>query len=110
MIDTASAVLAWPLWWYSAGFVAMLKWFSVNVTYYTRLSAVDIWVKNIFTPMFGQYDWQSRMISFIVRVGNIIARGFGLILWIMMCGAAVVVYLLWPPLLIYVLLVYGIGF
>ncbi len=108
-IDTASALWCWPLWWYSSGFVAMLKWFSANVAYYVRLSAVGIWVRNIFTPMFGQYDWQSRLISFIVRVGNIIVRGFGLLLWTVLCAGAVIAYLVWPPFLFYVLMVYGIG-
>jgi hypothetical protein len=108
LIDTASAVLRWPLWWYSEGFVAMLKWFASNIQYYTRLSAVGVWMRNIFTPMFGQYDWQSRFISFVVRVGNIVVRSFGLLLWTMLCAFTVLAYLLWPPFLLYVFLTYGI--
>lgn len=108
LMDTATAVLRWPIWWYSAGFVAMLKWFVSNVQYYARLSAVGVWLRNIFTPMFGQYDWQSRLISFLVRVGNIIVRGFGLLLWTALCAFGVLGYLLWPPVLLYVLLMYGI--
>lgn len=87
----------------------MLNWFSANVMYYARLSAVGVWVRNIFTPMFGQYDWQSRMVSFIVRVGNIIVRGFGLLLWTVICALAVLAYLLWPIAIVYIFLVYGIG-
>lgn len=108
-IDTATSLLYWPLWWYSKGLFAMLKWFFYNVEYYARLSAVGVWIRNIFTPMFGQYDWQSRFISFVVRVGNIIVRSFGMMLWTLLCASAVVLYVTWPPLLIYGLLVYGAG-
>lgn len=108
-IDTAAALVYWPLWWYSKGFIAIMTWFMHTVSYYAQVSAVGVWVRNIFTPMFGQYDWQSRIISFIVRIGNIIVRSIGLLLWTLLCGSLVIMYLLWPPLLIYGLLVYGIG-
>lgn len=109
LLDTASAILYWPIWWYSSGFVAVLKWYMNTVEYYSRTISLGVWVRNIFTPMFGQYDWQSRLISFVVRVGNIIVRGFALLLWVILCAVFVLAYLLWPLALMYVFLVYGIG-
>lgn len=108
IIDTLSSFVYWPVWWYTTGFVAVLKWYMATVQYYARMSAVGVWVKNIFTPMFGQYDWQSRLISFIVRVGNIVVRSFGLVLWALVCALAVIAYLLWLPFLVFVISYYVI--
>ena len=36
--------------------------------------AIKVWIKNIFVPMFGMHDWQSRIISFFMRVVQIIGR------------------------------------
>ena len=33
------------------------------------------WAKNIFVPMFGRYDWQSRIISVFMRFVNVVGRG-----------------------------------
>jgi hypothetical protein len=42
---------------------------------------LKIWIKNIFKPMFGQYDIPGKLISFFMRIFQIIVRGLILILW-----------------------------
>lgn len=74
-------ILAFPVWWYSAGIVhtaeLVARMFSVQL----RNLAIGVWVRNIFVPMYGQYDWQSRLISFFMRSVQIFARSAVLFFW-----------------------------
>ncbi|MFA6018057.1 MAG: hypothetical protein WCT28_03420 [Patescibacteria group bacterium] len=69
-------VLRFPLWWYSTGLQETVLRIVAFVQGYAQSIGFMVWVKNIFTPMFGRYDWQSRLISVLVRCVNIVARGF----------------------------------
>ncbi len=51
-----------------------------------------VWVKNIFTPMYGQHDLAGRVISIIVRLGNIVVRG---VVMALACAAAVILFAAW---------------
>ena len=59
-----------------------------------------IWLKNIFTPMYGQRDWSGRLISFFIRLVQIIFRGLVLIVWIFLLLALIIIWLIGPLLLV----------
>jgi hypothetical protein len=90
-----------PVWWYSRGIVywgkKCISWLrSGNETL-----APELWLKNLFVPMFGQYDWQGRIISFLMRFVQVIFRSLCLGIWGIMC---VIVFLSWifiPPVVMY---------
>lgn len=85
-----------PIWWYSAGTLRAAK---ACVGYFqsgnARL-APGLWLQNIFVPMFGQYDWQGRIISFIMRVAQIIGRSLALLVWLGVCLALFFAWLVFP--------------
>src|SRR3989344_6670127 len=64
----------WPLWWYSGGFLLILKFTVQRIALAWKGLALDVWLKNLFVPMYGQYDFASRAISFIIRVIQIVLR------------------------------------
>jgi len=70
-----------PLWWYTGG----LKKVALSCARFWQDGNLQmspgLWLKNIFVPMYGQYDWQSRLVSFFIRLFNVIIRGLGLLLW-----------------------------
>jgi hypothetical protein len=68
-------VLRFPAWWYGKGMLRAVKYTSGIVAGYARTLGLFVWVKNIFTPMFGRYDWQSRCISIFMRLVNVVGRG-----------------------------------
>lgn len=78
--DLALDILLFPVWWYTHGLLRMVKWVRESIRGYARLLALEIWIKNLFVPMFGQYDWQSRLISIFMRSVQIVGRGFVLII------------------------------
>lgn len=97
-VDLVTSILKWPLWWYSTGLVAVFKSLWQMFSYQIKSMAVGVWIKNIFVPMFGQRDWQSRIISFIMRVVNIIGRSFAGFIWGMILFLVGVLYIAWLPL------------
>lgn len=99
-IDFVTSLLKWPLWWYSTGLVAVLKTLWRTFDYQWKSMAVGVWIKNIFVPMFGQRDWQSRIISFIMRVVNIIGRSFAGLIWAMILMLVAVIYVAWLPIIV----------
>ena len=58
--------------------------------------ALGVWIKNIFVPMFGQRDWQSRLISVFMRIVNIVGRSIALFFWTLIVIFLVGVYLVLP--------------
>jgi len=67
-------IIFWPLWWYSFGFLIVLKNTGIKIVRSWKGLALDIWLKNIFRPMYGQYDATSRIISFLMRLVQVFFR------------------------------------
>lgn len=64
-----------PLWWYSAGFLKTLR--GLGNFYRSQEASLGffIWLKNLFTPMYGQEDFAGRIISFVIRLVQVLFRG-----------------------------------
>lgn len=85
-----------PVWWYSLGFVRAVKWNWQLFMDGVHMMAPGLWVKNLFVPMYGQYDWQGRLMSFVMRLVNIIGRSIGTYIWMNVCMALLLVWVLLP--------------
>lgn len=94
-------VLMFPVWWYTDGLLRAGRSAWNFFTGTAQSLMIDVWLKNIFVPMFGRYDWQSRLISFVVRVAQVIARSVALLACAVFLLAAMVIYLVLPVLLIF---------
>lgn len=73
--DAVTSVGRFPLWWYTRGFLEVGAALLASLRRQARSLALGVWMRNLFTPMYGRYDWQSRLISVIVRFFQIIGRG-----------------------------------
>jgi hypothetical protein len=93
-------ILYFPLWWYSLGFYRFAKRIFLFWREQAYSLAVLIWIKNIFVPMYGQGDFVGRLISFGVRLVQIIARSFILFLWLIFCTVLIISWLALPILII----------
>ncbi|MFA6536880.1 MAG: hypothetical protein WCT18_00600 [Patescibacteria group bacterium] len=89
-------VLAFPLWWYTTGtqkaFIRTKKFITDAVD---ELGVV-VWIKNLFVPMYGQYDWQGRLISFVMRFFQIIFRSVIVFFWMLLALLFFVFWLFLP--------------
>lgn len=100
ILNIIGDIIYFPIWWYSVGFVRFLKnvWdFLVNQS---RSLGFFIWIRNIFVPMYGQRDWAGRLISFFIRVVQIIFRGLALLFLIFALLILIIIWLLAPILII----------
>jgi len=92
-------IFYFPIWWYSVGFIRTLKGVWQFLIGQEQSLGFFIWLKNIFVPMYGQRDWGGRLISFFIRLVQIIFRGLALIIWIALSLIFIAVWLLGPILL-----------
>lgn len=106
--DIIFDILYWPIWWYSIGLAKAFGNMKDTIAQGNRELALGIWVKNLFVPMFGQTDWQGRLISFFMRLVQIIIRFVAFLFWIVF---AMVVFLFWPflPLVIVLQVLLNLG-
>ncbi len=101
IIEALIDVFYFPIWWYSFGAVKAAEWCFNLLKEGNMNLAPGIWLTNIFVPMFGQYDWQGRIISFLMRVVQIIFRGAALLAWTLVCLALFIIWLVLPLLIGY---------
>lgn len=97
-VDLIGSVLWFPVWWYTTGIKKMIQFCIDGLRYRIRQYAFAIWIKNFFVPMYGQYDWQGRLISVFMRFVVIVARGFALVFETLAYVFLVFCWALVPPL------------
>lgn len=95
-LDLARDLIRWPFWWYSRGLVLFFEWSREFLVGYAATLGVGVWIKNLFVPMFGQRDWQSRIISFFMRLFQIAFRSVALAILAFGVFLAGIVYLVAP--------------
>ena len=96
-------IIYFPLWWYSGGTKRALigsyhLWQDGNIQL-----APGLWLKNIFVPMFGQYSFEGRLVSFFVRLANVIIRSVGLLIWTIVVLILFSLWLVFPIFVAYML-------
>ncbi len=101
LIDLIGDVLYWPIWWYSKGLAKTGLFCLEKIKDQFEALALGVWLKNLFIPMFGQYDWEGRLISFFMRTIQIIARLIILFIWSILILAIFLIWLLLPIYIFY---------
>lgn len=107
--DIVLDFVLWPVWWYSTGLVEAFYRMIDTMKQANDEVALTIWIKNIFVPMYGDYTWQGRLISFMMRIVQIIGR---IVIFLVWCIFAITVFTLWiivPFFIIYQFLFNLIG-
>lgn len=98
-IDFLWHLVYFPIWWYTGGVKKTLIFcFNLFQTGNENL-APGLWLRNIFVPMFGQTDWQGRIMSFFMRLVNVIFRFIILAIWFFV---VLIIFFLWLILPIFI--------
>jgi len=93
-----------PVWWYSQGLLWFFRKVIASIRETANAAGLGIWVKNILVPMYGQYDIWGRIVSFIVRFANIIGRALWVLIWTIICLAALLIWIAAPITLLVIFL------
>lgn len=91
-LDLIGNILYFPIWWYTKGAKNVLIFCFNQIKEVEEYLALFVWIRNIFTPMYAQYDWQGRIISFFIRVFQIFFRSIFLLTWSVLC---LILFLIW---------------
>ncbi len=94
-VDSAVSVLYFPIWWYTLGAVRVASYGVRKLGNAGRGFGVRIWFKNLFRPMFGQYDFAGRIISFFLRL---IMIGYYSVVLLVMAVFMAALFALWLAL------------
>ncbi|MBI5077501.1 hypothetical protein HZB94_03935 [Candidatus Falkowbacteria bacterium] len=102
--DIIFDILYWPIWWYSSGVKKAASRFLDTLSQANDELSLDVWFKNIFKPMYGQYSWDGRIISFFMRLAQIVFRSIIFSFWFIFAGLVFVIWLALPICLIALML------
>ena len=99
--EIARDIIIFPLWWYSRGFFHLLKGLINFLKYREKGLALRVWVKNFWKPMYGQHDWQGRLISIFMRLVQIIFRSIVMLFWMIVASLLLVAWVIIPLIIVY---------
>lgn len=91
-------IFYFPIWWYSRGVIKTSLWVKNFVIQKEKGLALLVWIKNIFTPMYGQRDILGFLISVFMRVIQIIFRSLVMAFWLLVAGGIFLFWIILPPL------------
>lgn len=100
-LDWIGEILYFPLWWYSKGLKVVIIHVVNSINGTLRDLALPLMLKNIFKPMFGQYDRQGRFISFIMRILLIFGRSIVFFFLLIIYLAILVFWIVLPIVVAY---------
>ena len=95
-VDIVGSFLYFPLWWYTAGALRTAKYCARTVRGQAATFGIAVWLKNLFTPMYGLRDIQGRIISFFMRLMIVIWYSIALFLLSVVMFALFLLWLAFP--------------
>lgn len=96
-------LIYFPIWWYTGGLVHQLRVCRDLMKDGNRALGPGLWLRNMFVPMFGQYDWQGRIVSFFMRLVNVIGRAIALWFWLWIVVGVFLLWIIFPVFVAYML-------
>lgn len=92
-------LLYFPLWWYTGGVVFVFQLARRLTVLGLEVLSPAVWWRYLFVPMYGEYGWQGRIISFFMRFIQGVFRGALFLLWFLVVAAIVVLWFAAPFLI-----------
>lgn len=94
-------VLWFPVWWYTRGLYKCIRWVLAWCAGWWQALGVAIWLKYLLVPMYGQRDFFGRLVSFVMRLVQIVARTAFFVLLALVGLLLIVLWLVILPLIIW---------
>lgn len=94
-------IIYFPLWWYTQGLVLFSKTLIIFLKNKQKSLGILVWIKNIFKPMYGQQDLSGALISFLIRIVQIIFRGILMLFFVVFSIIIFCVWIVAPIFIIY---------
>jgi hypothetical protein len=100
LFDLVKEVLYFPVWWYSKGLLKASNFLIKQIKGGNERFAISILIRYWLKPMYGQQDWQGKIISFFIRTIHLAWRLVWMILWSIIIFIIYIIYILLPVYII----------
>ncbi|MEA2064932.1 MAG: hypothetical protein U9O66_01375 [Patescibacteria group bacterium] len=100
-IDLIGDILLFPLWWYTKGLKKTVAFCVEKAKNAENALGLKIWLTSIFKPMYAQYDWQGKIISFFMRIFQIIIRSILFIISLVFIFILPIIWIIFPVFIIF---------
>ena len=100
-IGLVGDLIAWPVWWYTRGLIRVARALVTVIRTEARRLSLRVWLANLWSPMYGQSDWQGRAISVVMRLMVLVFRLLVLMLWSLGLSLLLVAWVLLPPVILW---------
>ena len=94
--DILGGIVYAPVFWYGRGFIDAARYCGRLIAREWLSLGVGVWAVNIFVPMYAQHDLAGTLISFFMRLIQIIARSVAMLAWVIVVAALFLAYLIAP--------------
>ena len=101
LLDIIGDVLVFPVWWYTKGLADVAMRMSQAFLDFLDELNIGILTKSLLKPMYGDYTWSGRLISFPVRLVHLGALLFAAVLWAFVLFCLLLLWVLFPMFIIY---------
>lgn len=102
-IDIIGDFVYWPIWWYTAGLKDRFVFCGIQIKKTWISLGLSIWMKNMFTPMYGDRSFIGRLISFLARVVILIWRLIWFFFWTVLILAVLAIWIVGPIAIVYII-------
>ena len=99
--DIFGGVVNAPVFWYTRGAVDAGSYALRFIGSRWDALGVGVWARNLFVPMFGQRDLPGMLISFFLRLFQIIVRSIIMLFWVAVSALGLAVYLFAPVYIVF---------
>lgn len=104
LIKIVGDFLYFPIWWYTKGLYITWQWFLKRLATADRRLSLVLWLKHMFVPMYGQYNFWGRVISFFMRLIVLVFRLIIFILDFIFFAILTLIYIVALPGVVYMLI------
>ncbi|OIO46259.1 MAG: hypothetical protein AUJ28_02840 [Parcubacteria group bacterium CG1_02_37_51] len=96
LFDLVKEILYFPIWWYSRGLIKATIFCGRQIKSGNERFAITILFRYWFKPMYGQQDWQGKIISFFIRTIHLAWRLLLMAIWLIIVLLIFIIYLVLP--------------
>ena len=109
-VDLVGGVVGFPVWWYTRGLKKATGFVFGSISNQWQGLALGAWLKNLFTPMYGETSIGGKLISFFMRIVVLIGKGIVFVVWSIISLLLLGLYLIALPAVVILILTSLIGF
>ncbi|MBI4414690.1 MAG: hypothetical protein HY566_00440 [Candidatus Kerfeldbacteria bacterium] len=95
-LDLVLDIVRFPAWWFSRGAVKAVQWYGRTLEDALDRLALKVLAQNLGRPMFGDYTREGRIISFFMRIIQLVISTILFAGWWVILTVVLIVYLLLP--------------